>query len=54
MGGGGKSVTDALLLWLEDEDEDKNGDDAIFEPDDWKTVGTDVATTPQQVRSFVL
>lgn len=49
MGGSGKSVTDSLLLWLEDEDEDKNGDDATFEPDDWTAVGTNVGTTPQQV-----
>ncbi|CBN77616.1 conserved unknown protein [Ectocarpus siliculosus] len=48
MGGGGKSVREDLLLWLEDEDEDKNGDNATFEPDDWTTVGTKVASTPQQ------
>ncbi|CAM9424014.1 unnamed protein product, partial [Scytosiphon promiscuus] len=48
MGGGGKSVLDTLMLWLEDEDDDKNGDHATFEPDDWTTVGTNVTTTPQQ------
>ncbi|CAM9747425.1 unnamed protein product [Ectocarpus sp. 13 AM-2016] len=48
MGGGGKSVREDLLLWLEDEDEDKNGDNATFEPDDWTTAGTKVASTPQQ------
>ena len=50
MGGGGKTVTNSLLLWLEDEDEDKNKDEATFDPDEWTTVGTKVSTTPQQVR----
>lgn len=50
MAGTGRTVTSALKLWLEDEDEDKNGDTATFEPDDWTIVGTDRATTPQQVR----
>ena len=50
MGGGGKTVTNSLLLWLEDEDEDKNKDNATFDPDEWTTVGTKVSTTPQQVR----
>lgn len=49
MGGIGKGVTDTLLTWLEDEDDMKNGDSATFEPDDWSEVGTDRATTPQQV-----
>eukprot|EP00904_Undaria_pinnatifida_P008191 jgi/Undpi1/4501/HiC_scaffold_17.g07855.m1 len=48
MGGGGKTVTNSLLLWLEDEDEDKNKDEATFDPDEWTTVGTKVSTTPQQ------
>lgn len=54
MGGSGKGVTESLLLWLEDEDEDKNGDNATFEPDDWTRVGTNKATTPQQVRLSVV
>lgn len=49
MGGSGKNVTNSLLDWLEDEDDDKNGDDGTFDPDDWTTEGTNVATTPQQV-----
>lgn len=49
MGGSGKGVTESLLMWLEDEDEDKNGDNATFEPDDWTRVGTNRAATPQQV-----
>ncbi|CAM9822559.1 unnamed protein product [Pylaiella littoralis] len=48
MGGSGKNVTNSLLDWLEDEDDDKNGDDGTFDPDDWTTEGTNVATTPQQ------
>lgn len=54
MGASGKGVLDSLLTWLEDEDDDKNGDDATFEPDDWTTVGTNVATTPQQARFLSL
>eukprot|EP00903_Cladosiphon_okamuranus_P011577 g10891.t1 len=48
LGASGKGVTESLLMWLEDEDEDKNGDNATFEPDHWTLVGTDKATTPQQ------
>lgn len=51
MGGAGKAVCSSLLLWLEDEDEDKNGDNATFDPDEWTTVGTDVDVTPQQVHA---
>ena len=49
MAGNGKGVTKSLLLWLEDEDDDKNGDNATFEPNDWTRFGTNTATTPQQV-----
>lgn len=49
MAGAGKAVTNALLMWLEDEDEDKNKGNATFDPDEWGTVATDEAMTPQQV-----
>ncbi|CAM9846570.1 unnamed protein product [Ascophyllum nodosum] len=48
MGGTGKTVMKCLLMWLEDEDDDKNKDKATFEPEDWTMVGTDIDTTPQQ------
>ena len=50
MGGTGKTVMKCLLMWLEDEDDDKNKDKATFEPEDWTMVGTDIDTTPQQAR----
>lgn len=46
-------VTNSLLMWLEDEDDDKNGNKATFEPDDWTLAGTDTNTTPQQARQDV-
>lgn len=54
MGGAGRSVTRALLMWLEDEDDDKNKDNATFDPDEWTLAGTSLNETPQQVGTDVI
>lgn len=48
MGGSGLSTTSALMKWLEDEDDDKNGDNGTFNVDEW-TVAPPDKNTPQQV-----
>lgn len=47
MGGSGLSTTSALMKWLEDEDDDKNGDNGTFNVDEW-TVAPPDKNTPQQ------